>query len=420
MAGETLCESWRRLFTVTLVHAAAVMLGGLSFGYTMAFSLPAVSDLKADWNWTGSDDYWDWFTSITSLCAIPGAAAVGALSRCLRRRALLFGTALFGLGTWLGFLGCARARLWLGLALRGLSGVAIGAFSVLVPVSLVELSPPESTGFFGALNQLAIAAGFVVCYGAATVLHWRALVGIGAGIPGLLACLVWFIPESPAAAPRSPIGLTSSLASDHSLRDLLIGIGLMFFQQTAGINVALRYNVDAAHPMLSASFIQLAHVVSCAIGAFWIERVGRRMMWAVSLLVCAVANGLYALTFAVSPAWVGTARGVIIFVFLGGYGLGAGPIPWFFAPERFATPIRAYAAAIIAVVNWVFAFSVICLLTWFPTPFQQWEAAVAFAAFSVVGGITGLFFVRNPDAQARRAQVLHSEIDLFQGLQGTS
>jgi hypothetical protein len=49
MSSETLCESWRRLFNVTLAHAAVVMLGGVSFGYTMGFSLPAVPSLKEDW-----------------------------------------------------------------------------------------------------------------------------------------------------------------------------------------------------------------------------------------------------------------------------------------------------------------------------------------------------------------------------------
>jgi MFS family permease len=310
------------------------------------------------------------------------------------------------------------------MLLRALSGVAIGAFSVLVPVFLIELSPPESTGFFGALNQLAIAAGFLLCYSISTGVGWRVLVVVGAVIPGLLMFLIWFIPESPALASTaqrvSSIGGPVSLTSDSSLRDLLIGIGLMFFQQTTGINVALRYNIDAVHPMLSAAIIQLAHVLSCVIGAFWIERIGRRMMWAVSLIVCAIANAAYALTFTGSPPWVKTLRGVIIFIFLWGYGVGAGPIPWFFAPERFATPIRAYAAAMIAVINWVFAFTVICLLTQFPTPFQEWKAEIAFAVLSVVGGIVGLFFVRNPDAQARKAQVLHSEIDLFQNLQGNS
>jgi MFS family permease len=418
MRPETLCEFWRRLFNVTLAHAAVAMLGGLSFGYTMAFSLPARGDMQSDWNGAGNDDYWEWFTSITSLCAVVGAVIIGLLSRCAPRRPLFFGNAIFSLAVWLGFYGCGASRLWVGMLLRGLSGVAIGAFSVLVPVFLIDLSPPESTGFFGSLDQLAIATGFVFCYSIATGVSWEVLVGIGAAIPGLLACLIWLIPESPALAPASPANCANSvpavvLTSDQSLRDLLIGIALMWFQQTTGINVVLLYNFDVANPVLSAAFLQLAHVISCMIGAFWIERIGRRMMWTVSLIICALTDAAYAMTS------VRTLRGVIIFIFLLGFGLGGGPIPWFFVPERFSTPIRAYAASIIAVINWVFAFSVICLLTQFQDVFQSWKAPVVFAVLSFVGGIFGLFFVRNPDAQARKAQILHNENDIFQNLQGT-
>jgi MFS family permease len=76
--------------------------------------------------------------------------------------------------------------LWLGLLLRALCGLAIGVYSVIVPLYLVELSPPESTGFFGTLHQLGIAVGFVICSAWALVhVGFAALARICASIPAL-------------------------------------------------------------------------------------------------------------------------------------------------------------------------------------------------------------------------------------------
>jgi MFS family permease len=417
MQPETLCDSWRRLFTFKLVSASVVMLGAVDFGYTMAFSLPAQTKMPADW---GNATYWEWFTSVTSLAAILGPMVFFFLTPRFSRRGLLCWNSLFSGLVWLLFLACGRRVTWLGLLLRGLSGIAIGIFSVLVPVFLIEISPPESTGFFGSLDQLGIACGFVICYGVSTMVGWQALAGIGAGVSLLLAVLIILIPDPEDVSTRNdPPGMIPSLTSETSIRNLLVAIVIMIFQQTTGINVVLVYDVDPNDAIVSAALVQLAHVVSCLFGAFFIERIGRRMMWAVSLLLCALAQGAYALTYLTHKDLGHKLRVSFVFVFLLGYGLGGGPIPWFFVPERFPPPIRASAASIIAIVNWVFAFGVIWLRFRFQGKLDKWEGATAFAILSVIGGIFGLFFIRNPDVQARRAQVLHSEADLYEGYSST-
>jgi MFS family permease len=187
-------------------------------------------------------------------------------------------------------------------------------------------------------------------------------------------------------------------------------MGLMFFQQTTGINVFLTYKVKVEDEIGSAAFMQFAHVIACVFGAFFIERIGRRMMWAVSLLICALANALYA------GIENGKWKTGFVFLFLFGYGIGGGPIPWFFVPELLEKEIRAQGAAVIAIVNWAFAFAVICLRMRFREELLKWQAAVVFAVCSFVGALLGVFLVRNTDDQSRRLQVLYNEADLYDGV----
>jgi hypothetical protein len=270
---------------------------------------------------------------------------------------------------------------------------------VLVPVFLIDVSDWQSTGFFGTLNQVGIASGFVVGYAFSSSADrtWRVLAGIGAAIPALLTAFIWLIPE-PQELPChiAQSGLFDSLTSWSSLRDMVVAVGLMFFQQGTGINIVLAYGIEPNSDIGWAAIIQLSHVISCIFGAFFIDRIGRRMMWTVSLAICALTDGAYACTFIKSKFDPKNIRIVLGFIFLFAFGLGGGPIPWFFVPERFAASIRARAASIIAIVNWIFAFAVIAIRTHLRADLATWTAPVVCGALSLIGAVIEFFMVKNP------------------------
>jgi MFS family permease len=89
---------------------------------------------------------------------------------------------------------------------RALLGFTMGSFSALMPMYGVELAPPPLTGIVGTFPQIFIASGVSLCYLVGWIVqHYNdnqqalyCLVGVGAGIDGLLAVLIWLIPESPA------------------------------------------------------------------------------------------------------------------------------------------------------------------------------------------------------------------------------
>jgi hypothetical protein len=155
------------------------------------------------------------------------------------------------------------------------------------------------------------------------------------------------------------------------------------------------------------------------IGALWIERIGRRIVWVISLLGVAITDGVYALSRASSTGSIHPFPKAVVIVVIGlfllAYGLGAGPIPWFFVPERFPTPIRSYAMSIIACVNWFFAWGLIILRARYDEALSGWVAFLVFALLSLTGALFGFFYVKNPETAARAHQQLHSPEEIFAG-----
>jgi MFS family permease len=431
-------EAPASLCSHTLLYAFVLMLGAVNFGYNMAYHLPSIPDMQHSEEYNTSSTkrpyivgYWTLFKTITSFSAVFGPIITFVGLRWIGRRLLTFILACAATLFWLLFLAIRPDSIWLGILVRALSGLGVGGFSALIPLYMVELAPPESTGFFGTLNQAGIASGFVVCYVIALGIlgdppkyaehhAWMILAGAGAAITFLLACLVWFVDESPVQATKSysssddqsdtsiSEGIPDRLCAWTWLRNLLICGALMLFQQTTGVNVIIM-NLDDIDPSLVMTVLTcIAQVAACVVGAFLIEKLGRRAIWTFSLAGCGLTCGMYALIKA-----LGASRGITIavtFVFLFCYGFGAGPIPWFFVPEFFRPSLRSAAMSIIASVNWIFAFVVIILQAGARKQLGSPFAFFVFAVLSVGGAVFGFFLVRNPERAARKAQVLHTGI----------
>jgi MFS family permease len=338
--------------------------------------------------------------------------------------------------------------LWFTVVIRGLAGLSIGALSALTPLYLVELAPADATGFFGTLNQVGIAIGFVICYLAGLpdgtdkpTVYWWLLIGIGLIAPFALMFLVWIVRESPvvenppqimaevpefresyldAVPPAPPNGLFSK----EWRGKLIVCLLLMLFQQTTGVNIILvnltrKFTGGSAVPARStttgrwlsvgSSFTQ---VVTSMLGAFLIDQWGRRFIWTLSLFGIAVVLGIYA---AILGSHNDTGETILIFLFISLFGLGCGPIPWFFGAETFPHYLAPQAMSIIASVNWLFACLVMQLQSnyvgeKFTTIGDSSITFAVLAVLSLVGAIFGYHFAENPPAAARRGNILYNDL----------
>jgi SP family sugar:H+ symporter-like MFS transporter len=315
--------------------ASSAALGGFLFGFDSAVINGAVPGIQATFHSSSAGTGFA-VASILLGCAA-GALFAGRLADRIGRRWTLALTGLvFALtALWTGWVGSV---IEFNLA-RLLSGIAVGAASVVAPAYIAEISPAALRGRLSSLNQMGVVIGiFVALLSDDVVAHWAG--GIDASfwlglkawrwmflaelVPALLLMLaaLW-IPESPrhlVAAGRDAEALavmrrfdpsvdraeidsiraTFAQATQPRWRDLLgsngrflpvvwIGIVLSCLQQLVGINVIFYYGTTlweavgfAASDSLAINLVSGAINIGATVLAIaLIDRVGRRplLLW---------------------------------------------------------------------------------------------------------------------------------------------
>ncbi|QUC23416.1 uncharacterized protein UV8b_07657 [Ustilaginoidea virens] len=153
------------------------------------------------------------FATVSSMFMVgglAGAVAAGPLaSKRGRLPAMKHTAALYVLGAAVEAMSSSVGVICLG---RLLAGAAAGASTVIVPLYISEISPPNERGLFGAMTQVSInigilltqTLGYFLSYGKA----WRWIFTVAGGIAAAQFIGLLFVPESPAwlAAHGDPTG----------------------------------------------------------------------------------------------------------------------------------------------------------------------------------------------------------------------
>jgi MFS family permease len=268
--------------------AAVTGIGGFLFGYDTAVINGANSLLQKNFHLDIEDDaFWIGLaTSSAIIGCIAGAMSAGFISDRFGRRKVLFFCAILYAAS-----GVFCAASWdfpSFLAARIVNGLAIGVSSMICPVYIAEIAPPQWRGRLGALFQLGIVVGIFVAlfsngfvqsqgdaeWGAAR--GWRWMLALESLPAVLFLALLFPIPESPrwliqagrelqarrtlehvggtayadaevAAVQevlRSEQGTFSELFSRTCRLPLVIAVFIMFASQFSGINVIIYYSTD--------------------------------------------------------------------------------------------------------------------------------------------------------------------------------
>ncbi|KAI0321771.1 hypothetical protein OF83DRAFT_1080726 [Amylostereum chailletii] len=293
-----------------LACAVFASLGGLTFGYDQGViaNVLVMPDFVARWP-VGA---WErgLMTAVLELGCLFGALGSGILAdRLSRRISIMFACVVFCAGS---ALQCFASSLTMLVFGRAIGGLGVGALSMLSPLYMAEISPPEVRGSLLALEQFSIVLGCVVGFwtgfftrnrlttdGAVSgSASWRIPLGLQIA-PGLLLGFgTIFLPPSPRLlvfqskddaalaslaklrlrSPDDPLvqiemlemrvevallqqttpkgGSTlhkeakawARLFSRRYIDRTMIGIMVMFFQQWSGINALIYYG-----PMLMRS-----------------------------------------------------------------------------------------------------------------------------------------------------------------------
>lgn len=295
---------------------------------------------------------------------------------------------------------CATSfeMLALGRLIAG-SGVGVGITAVTAYMS--EVSPAHSRGFYGALEELFVNVGNVVGYLANLMLlgvayDWRIMLGLGI-IPAVLVLIVLVLPYSLTGVPESPrylqkVGryeeareilmdllhgdvaevdrafaawqleakyggmatwgetLTAFLGPDRKAARAGVGCGVMnmwtgiMLMMVATTSLLMGAGMTKRSAMWTSVVLGLTKAtVMLVVAVFMLDSWGRRplLLTSLSFCACAAALGGAAAYLALGDNWVIVA----LCLFVAGYSVGVGPVPWVYMPEVLDNRFRGKGCA---------------------------------------------------------------------------
>lgn len=368
-----------------------VALGGLLFGMDVANISGAEQRIQKLWNLS------DWMHGTAVAMAlygtILGAAGGGIPANKFGRKKTLI---LIGIIFFVSAAGSALANdVYTFMAFRFLGGLSIGASSVVAPVYISEIAPPQHRGKMGIAFQINVVSGILLAYLVNYLLQgvggdndWRYMLGLIA-IPSLIfSVMMLFTPESPRwlllnkndeAGARTIFEASGANANEliHEIKNtitpkkeslfsgkfskpLILAFLLAFFNQLSGINAIIYFaprvfemaglGKDAA--FLSSAGIGIVNFLFTVLGWYLIDRSGRRTLMYIGSIGYIVSLTLMSLAFA------GVINGGItffVFLFIAAHAIGQGSVIWVFLSEIFPNSVRASGTSFGCLTHWFFA-----------------------------------------------------------------
>lgn len=369
----------------------AASLAGLLFGFDTAVIAGVTEALRGTFS-----------LSAAQLGAAVSAALVGTLVGALGAgkpgdrygsRTILLWIAIAYIVSALG--SALSDGLTMLIAFRFLGGLAIGGSSVLAPVYIAEVAPPERRGMLVGFFQLSIVLGilgayvsnFLIAQAVDGELAWRLKLGIAAAPALLFLALMLRVPQSPrwlfhrgrTTEARDAIETLSMGDPDTLLaqfaggttapgddrlswrlhrRPILLAIGLAMFNQLSGINAILYYlgdifaaaGFDAVSADLQAVAIGVANLLATMLGMAIIDRVGRKPLLLAGALGTAVALASVATIYSTGQGQTLLLPALIGFILF--FAISQGAVIWVYLSEIFPTAVRARGQSLGSATHW--------------------------------------------------------------------
>ncbi|KAI2798711.1 Solute carrier 2 (Facilitated glucose transporter) member 8, partial [Blomia tropicalis] len=392
---------------VLYLAAASALMGAIGMGTVLGWTGSAFDSMRDENSvprLLDSDENKEaktWIGSSMTLGALVGAMISGPMAQLLgRKKALILYSIPFTIG-WL-MLACANSVALL-IVGRVIVGLSAGLLSGTAPSYVVEISIISIRGFLGACFQLCVTIGILLVYLFGAFIHWNVLAGICVIPTLLMAIFMFFMPETPSylvaqgkkteaeqslqalrgagsdneqemahleeQAQESQQGQTFNVKSyfhrQHGL-PLLLALGLMFFQQFSGINAVMFYasNIfieagSSITPKYATIIIGVAQVIATVVGSLLVDRLGRKLLLNISGALHTISTsslGLYYYYSSNGNDSYGWVPVVSLVIFIIGFSIGYGPIPWLMVAEITPMSSRSVTSAIATAFNWTCAF----------------------------------------------------------------
>jgi len=452
-AGNAVATGSQRRFV--RVAATITATGGLLFGYDTGVISGALLFIRGDF--TLSTFMEGVVVSFLLVGAVTGALTGGPLSdRFGRRPITLLAALIFAVGAIAAALSPTVGILVLA---RFILGLGVGLASLIVPLYIAEIAPPDTRGGLVSLNQLMITIGILLSYIVGVLFTpiegWRWMFGV-AVIPALVLGIgMFFLPESPRwlvkngkldkarlvlARSRVESEVETEMRQMEELERLereqaqtgykelltpwirpalIIGVGLAIFQQITGINTVIYYaptileivGFSAAGAIAATALgVGVVNVGFTILAVRIIDRVGRRPLLIIGLIGMTISLALLGLVFSLesTSAAAGLLATICLALYIASFAISLGPIFWLMISEIYPLSIRGSAMSVAAICNWGSNF--IVALT-FPVLLAALGGAGAFWLFAAIGVVAWLFvFFMVPETKGRSLEEIEADL----------
>ncbi|KAL4302565.1 hypothetical protein GQ457_10G014930 [Hibiscus cannabinus] len=428
-------------------------LGGLLYGYDIGATSCATISIKSA---TLSGVSWYDLSSV-EIGLITSGSLYGALIGSVlafniadflgRRRELITASIMYLVGALVTALAPNLVVMVIG---RFVYGIGIGLAMHSAPMYIAETAPSQIRGVLISLKECFIVLGMVAGYGIGsllveTVSGWRYMYGASTPLSVIMGIGMWWLPASPrwlllcaiqgkgnmqelretaicclCQLRGRVIGDSASQEVDEILTELsyageeqkvtlgelfqgkclkamIIGVGLVLFQQITGQPSVLYY---ASSILQSAGFssasdatrvsilLGLLKLIMTGVAVVAVDRLGRRplLLGGVSGIVISLfLLGSYYL-FLDDLAAIAV---LALLLYVGCYQLSFGPIGWLMISEIFPLRLRGQGISVAVLVN----FGANALVTFAFSPLEAWlGAGILFYVFGVIA-IVSLIFI---------------------------
>lgn len=442
----------RYLYWITFV----AINGGLLFGLNMAGIAGATDMIKGEFSLT--DSGLGTVAALLTIGCLIGALFTGGFTEKYGRKNVMIFTAVVYIISALGSaLSTSSAMLTI---FRVLSGLAVGATSVVGPMYISEISPAHRRGTLVSMNQFAITIGIVVAYVIDYLVmdmgdgSWRYMLVIPAlfGVIYLILLLTSF-PKSPrwllskhrreeAVAVLEKIGgkaliekelpeMEQSVLAEQGKQKVkfseifrgkigkivLIGTLIAALQQITGINAVIMFSPDIfqvagsakGDSMMQAMIVGLVNFLMTIVAIWLVDRKGRKtlLLWGAVGMIISLAY----LTFEFAkPVQNGTGVLIALLVYISFFSASFAPVMWVIISEIYPNRIKGVAMSFSTAVSWLCTF-----LTVYFAPVIQGTLGLhyLFAIFGIFSIIAFIFVkIWIPETKGKSLEQIEKELKL--------
>ncbi len=416
------------------LYFAVATLAGMLFGYDTAVINGAMPFFTAFFDL--SDAMVGWSVSSGLLgCVIGATIASYPADKFGRRDSMKIVAILFLLSALATGLAPNFSIFILG---RIIGGVAVGAVSVILPIYISEITPPENRGRSSINFQLGIVLGILVAFFVDYLLidtgeyNWRYMF-LSMALPAITFSIFlakakcsprWLLMKQRTEEARESLAQfysatevektitdiqnnINSIKADTNtdansdkpikksyLKFIMIGIGVGIFSQLSGIAIVMYYATDIFREAGFSTdaaigqtvIIGIVNLIFTLIAKSLIDRVGRKKLLLRGILGMVITLSILSLSFfeANLPAWMIL---VSLVSFVACFASSMGAVSWVLLGEIFPNNIRSKGMAIGSLTNWItngalsFLFPIVVGISTFGAGY-----CFAFLAFATLGG----------------------------------